>query len=198
MQPQLWQGDPADVADVPFSHPLLRRTEQFVGRVVSVQTDRVDVDSYIVDRDVVRHPGAAAVVALNERGEVLLVRQYRHPVEHLLWEIPAGLLDKAGEDPAECARRELLEEGGVIAKRMEPLLKLFVSPGGSDEVIHIYLAMQVTVAPEGRLVTGEAEEFDMPQKWMPLSQAVELVMAGRIRNNITVSALLAAAEHGRR
>lgn len=190
MKPVIWTGA---VADVPFAHPLIDRVRAFTGRVVSVDTDVVDINGQRVSRDVVRHPGAAAVVALNDQREVLLVRQYRHPVEHLLWEIPAGLLDVDGEDPLECARRELLEEGGVTAAHFELLLTLLVTPGGSDEVIYVYVATGIEICETGRAVTGEAEEQDMPQVWLPLDLAIEAILAGKIRNNITVAALLAAA-----
>ena len=190
MKPVIWTGA---VADVPFAHPLIDRVRAFTGRVVSVDTDVVDINGQRVSRDVVRHPGAAAVVALNDQREVLLVRQYRHPVEHLLWEIPAGLLDVDGEDPLECARRELLEEGGVTAAHFELLLTLLVTPGGSDEVIYVYVATGIEISETGRAVTGEAEEQDMPQVWLPLDLAIEAILAGKIRNNITVAALLAAA-----
>jgi 8-oxo-dGDP phosphatase len=186
--------DPLDARDVPFAYRLIARSQQFAGRVLSVETDRVDIDGQIVDRDVVRHPGAAAVVALDDDGQVLLVRQYRHPVGHLLWEIPAGLLDKPGEDPIECARRELLEEGGYTADSIKPLLQLFVTPGGSDEVIHIFQGTGISRAPGGRSHTGEAEEADMPHVWMPLDLAVRAVMEGEIRNGITAAALLAALQ----
>lgn len=191
MKPVVWTGE---VADVPFAHPLINRVRKFTGRVVALDTDEVDVSGQLVSRDVVRHPGAAAVVAINDAGQVLLVRQYRHPVQHLLWEIPAGLLDVAGEDPLECARRELLEEGGATAREFEPLLTLYVTPGGSDEVIYVFLARGIEMSATGRVMTGEAEEQDMPQVWLALEQAIEAVMQGRIRNNITVAALLAAAQ----
>lgn len=194
MKPVVWTGD---VADEPYVHPLVNRERKFTGRVISVDTDVVNVGGQIVSRDVVRHPGAAAVVAINDNNEVLLVRQYRHPVGHLLWEIPAGLLDVEGEDPLECAKRELLEEGGATAARYEPLLSPFVTPGGSDEVIHIYLARDITMNEAGRVMTGEAEEADMPQAWVPLDQAVQAVIEGKISNNITATALLAAAQKSR-
>ena len=190
MKPVVWTGD---VADSDFEHALLNRERKFSGRVVAIDTDQVNIDGHIVSRDVVRHPGAAAVVAINDVGEVLLVRQYRHPVAKLLWEIPAGLLDVDGEDPLECAKRELLEEGGALASHFEPLLSLFVTPGGSDEVIHIYLATGITMSAQGRVMTGEAEEEDMPQAWLPLTSAVQAVLDGRIGNSITAVALLAAA-----
>lgn len=192
MTPDLWADA---VRDEPHNYPVTHTHLQFEGRVVAVRTDTVDVAGHVVHRDVVVHPGAVAVVALDEDERVLLVRQYRHPVGHLLWEIPAGLLDKAGEDPAECARRELLEEGGVHARYLEVLGSWFVTPGGSDEVIHVFLATSVTPAADGRVLTGEAEEADMPQVWLPLDDALDLAAHGQIHNIITIAALHAAARH---
>jgi 8-oxo-dGDP phosphatase len=189
--PSAGHGEPRDV---PFAHHRISRTPRFTGRVIAVETDRVDVGGQVVDRDVVRHPGATAVVAVDDRNRVLLVRQYRHPVTHLLWEIPAGLLDKPDEDPRECASRELVEEGGYVASEITPLLQLFVTPGGSDEIIHIFIARGIREAEGGRVHTGEAEEADMPQIWMDLDEAVDCVMSGRIRNGITAAALLAAQQ----
>jgi 8-oxo-dGDP phosphatase len=186
-------GVPApDVRDEPFSHPVLGVVQRFQGRVVSLVTETVDVGGQVVERDVVRHPGAVAVVALDDSGRVLLVRQYRHPMEHLLWEVPAGLLDKQGEDPVACAHRELLEEGGVVAGRLEPLVTVFATPGGCDEIVQIFLARDVVPAPGGRVLTGEAEEADMPAAWLTLEQACDAVVEGRIHNAITGCALLAA------
>lgn len=178
------------VADEPFAHPVLERTDRFAGRVISVVTERVDVAGHVVSRDVVRHPGAAAIVAVDDDGRVLLVRQYRHPMQRLMWEVPAGLLEP-GEDPIDCARRELLEEGGAEAGEITPLLRLVPSPGGCDEVVHVFLARGVRPAPGGRVLTGEAEEADMPQAWLDLSEAVSAVLAGQVTNATTVSALLA-------
>ena len=173
--------------------PVSHAVDQFRGRVIGVRSDTVDVDGQVVTRDVVVHPGAVAIVAVDDQGRVLLVRQYRHPVGHLLWEVPAGLLDRVAEDPADCARRELLEEGGVLAQQLSLIGSWFVTPGGSDEVIHVYLATDVSRAVDGRVLTGEAEEADMPQVWLPMAEALDLVARGEIHNAITIAALHVAA-----
>lgn len=187
---QRWDGP---VRDERKQFPVMASVQQFQGRVIGVRSDTVDVDGHVVTRDVVVHPGAVAVVALDQQERVLLVRQYRHPVGQLLWEVPAGLLDKAAEDPAECARRELLEEGGAVARELHLIGSWCVTPGGSDEVIHVYLATDVTLAEDGRVLTGEAEEADMPQVWLPMQDALDLVASGQIHNTITIAALHVAA-----
>jgi ADP-ribose pyrophosphatase len=151
----------------------------------------VDIDGHVVVRDVLRHPGAVAVAAVDERGRVLLIRQYRHPVGAFMWEIPAGLLDQAGEDPLECARRELLEEAGVTAQDWAPLLDLALSPGGTSERIRIFRASGLQVDPGARPHTGEAEERDLPQLWVPIEEAVEHCLRGSISNATAVAAILA-------
>lgn len=185
-----WDGP---VRDERMQFPVTASAQQFQGRVIGVRSDTVNVDGHVVTRDVVVHPGAVAVVALDAEGCVLLVRQYRHPVGQLLWEVPAGLLDKAAENPADCARRELLEEGGAVARDLRHIGSWWVTPGGSDEVIHVYLATGVSFAEEGRVLTGEAEEADMPQVWLPMEEALDLVARGEIHNTITIAALHVAA-----
>ena len=91
-------------------------------------------------RQYVDHPGAAAIVALDDDDRVLLIQQYRHPIRHRDWEIPAGLLDIAGESPLETAQRELEEEADLVAADWEPLVSVFTTPGGNDEVVHLFLA----------------------------------------------------------
>src|SRR6185312_6625482 len=114
---------------------------RFEGRVWSVRTDVVDLaDGQQVERDVIAHPGAVGIIALDDHLDVLLVRQYRHPVGALLWEPPAGLLDVEGEDPLDAAARELYEEAGYRAREWAVLADTFTSPGGSDEAVRIYLA----------------------------------------------------------
>lgn len=165
------------------------------GPVVSVTVDRVEFDGEVLERQVVRHPGAVGVVALREAAgetEILLVRQYRHPVRRFLWEIPAGLRDQAGEPAEECARRELLEETGHRAGAMTPLTTVATSPGGSDELITLFL----TMAPEPDTSfsgTGEAEERLMEAAWFPLSEALAAVAEGRMLNAIAQLGVCLAA-----
>jgi 8-oxo-dGDP phosphatase len=142
----------------------------------------------------VHHPGAVAVVALDDEDRVLLLRQYRHPVGEHLWELPAGLRDEDGEPPLETAKRELAEEALLAADRWSLLVTVNNSPGFSDELVQIYLAEGLSAVdrPEGFLV--EHEEADMTLDRVPLADAVQRVFDGDIRNSSAVAGLLAAAQ----
>ena len=181
------------LADEPFGHPVLAQERRFTGAKWSVWSDTVDVNGHVVVRDVLRHPGAVAVAAVDERGRLLLIRQYRHPAQAYMWELPAGLLDQPGEDLAECARRELVEEAGVTAEVWSTLITLALSPGGTSERITVFLATGLTVDPESRPYTGEAEERELPQLWVTLPDAVERCLDGSITNATAVAAILALA-----
>ena len=185
------------LADEPFQHPVVGEVLRFEGAKWSIWSETVDIGGHVVVRDVMRHPGAAAVAAVDDQDRMLLIRQYRHPVAAYMWEIPAGLLDQVGEDPLECAKRELLEEAGVTATQWSPLLELALSPGGTSERISIYQARGLHVDPDSRPHTGEAEELELPQLWVELDEAVAACRAGAISNATAVAAILAlAAERG--
>lgn len=186
-----WNGP---VVDGGASMPIRGRTERFVGAVWSIVSDDVDFDGTVVRRDILLHPGAVAIIALDEQDRVLLIRQYRHPVGQYLFEPPAGLLDSAGEDPLAAARRELVEEAGLEASSWAVLLDMLNSPGGSSEAIRIYLARDLTSVP--RPFSGEAEEADLPQAWVPLAQARDAVLQGRIASPHGVAGILAAVVAG--
>ncbi|SFO61467.1 ADP-ribose pyrophosphatase [Geodermatophilus obscurus] len=168
----------------------------YEGRVIRLVKDTVAMpgggDSV---REVVRHPGAVAVVALDDEERVVLVRQYRHPVGGYLWELPAGLRDAEGEAPLATAQRELAEEALLSAERWSLLTTTFSSPGFCDEMVLVYLAEGLSDVgrPEG--FTVEHEELDMTVERVPLAQAVQRVFDGAIRNSIAVVGLLAAAQH---
>jgi ADP-ribose pyrophosphatase len=179
------------LADQPHRFPVVAEEHRFTGAKWSVWSETVDIDGHVVVRDVLRHPGAVAVAAVDDGGRVLLIRQYRHPVAAYLWEIPAGLLDQVDEDPLDCARRELLEEAGVTAEHWAPLLTLALSPGGTSERITIYRATGLHVDPEARPHTGEAEERELPQCWATLDEAVAACLDGSIQNATAVAAVLA-------
>jgi ADP-ribose pyrophosphatase len=165
------------------------------GRVISLRRDTVAMpgggDSV---REVVHHPGAVAVVALDDEENVVLLRQYRHPVGKHLWELPAGLRDADGEPPVETAKRELAEEVQLAAGRWSLLLSVNNSPGFSDELVHVFLAEGLTAAdrPDGFVV--EHEEADMTVERVPLADAVQRVFDGDIRNSSAVAGILAAAQ----
>ncbi|GAA1137910.1 NUDIX domain-containing protein [Microbacterium aurantiacum] len=168
----------------------------YEGRVWDVRSDTLRYGDEEIVRQYVAHPGAAAVVALDDEDRVLLIQQYRHPIRHRDWEIPAGLLDVPGEPPAETARRELAEEVDLVAERWDDLVSVFTTPGGNDEVVHLFLARGLSAV--GHAHAREAEEADIRIEWIPLADAVDGVLAGRLRNGILAVGVLAAAERLRR
>ncbi|WP_204046060.1 NUDIX domain-containing protein [Acrocarpospora phusangensis] len=173
--------------------PVVASEVRFEGRVVSVVTDTVRMpDDDRADRDYVAHPGSVAVVAIRD-GRVLLLRQYRHPVRRLLWELPAGLRDKPDEPLAECAARELAEEAGYRAATWHTLIDMFTSPGMSDERIRIFLARGLTPIPASEnSFVHRHEEIDMLVEWVRLDEAVEKALGGMIHNSPAIAGILAA------
>ncbi|MDR3593023.1 MAG: NUDIX hydrolase [Negativicutes bacterium] len=118
----------------------------FSGKILNVRLDRVLLpNGQESTREVVDHPGAVAVVPVTDDGRVILVKQYRYPVEEILLEIPAGKLDP-GEDPDDCAKRELEEETGYVAGRLEKLTSIYTAPGFTNEIIHLYIARDLVEA----------------------------------------------------
>ncbi|WP_405372270.1 MULTISPECIES: NUDIX domain-containing protein [unclassified Microbacterium] len=167
------------------------RTETvFTGRVWNIRRDEFAYGDGSITREYVDHSGAVAVLALDEDGRVLLIRQYRHPVGFREWEIPAGLLDVPGEDPLEAAKRELAEEADLTAERWDVLSDFFTSPGGSDEAIRIYLARDLTATTEAFARTEE--EADIEVSWVALDEVVDGVVARRLQNPSLAIAALAA------
>lgn len=182
-----------DLRDVLAPRPVLESTRIHDGMIWDLVAERVDLGAAgPVRREFVSHPGAVAVVALDGRGRVLLVQQYRHPTRHLLWELPAGLLDVTGEPPADAARRELAEEADLLAATWHVLLDVFMSPGGSDEAVRIYLAREMSAVPHVDRFDREHEELDMPTAWIDLDEARDAVLAGRVHSPTAVSGLMAA------
>lgn len=181
------------LADLPVERTVVTSTRQFHGRVWDVRTDVVDLgDGQQVERDVVQHPGAVGVLAVDDTMQVLLVRQYRHPVAAMLWEPPAGLLDVAGEDPREAAARELFEEAGYRAATWSVLLDVFMSPGGSNESVRIFLARGLTEVAADERHIGEAEERSMISRWVGLEAARAAVLAGDLHSPLCIMGVLAA------
>ena len=162
----------------------------FTGRVVSMRRDIVSMPGGTTSqRDVVVHPGAVGVVAL-QGSDVLLVNQYRHPVARRLDELPAGLLDVAGEPALACAQRELMEEAGYEASSWHLLVDVLTSPGMTDESIRIFLARDLR--PVARDVQ-EHEELEMTTRWVSLEAAVDAALAGTLENAACVAGVLAAS-----
>lgn len=182
------------IADTPESWDVVATKQRFKGRVIEVVTDTVKMPrDEVADRDYVVHPGSVAVLALDEQDRVLLIRQYRHPTRHLMWELPAGLRDVEGESLVSAAARELAEEAGYRADVWHTLVDLRTSPGMSDERIRIFLARGVTRIPdEENGFVHRHEEIDMPVEWVPLADAVEKALMGMIHNSPAVAGILAA------
>ncbi len=154
------------------------------GRIIDVSTERLRYgNGREYDLDFVRHPGAAAVVAVDHAGRVCFVRQYRHGIADFLWEIPAGKLDP-GEAPQACAVRELAEETGVRATRWTSLGQYLPAPGIFTEVIHLYLARDLTV---GAPAPDADEELEL--QWLPIEEAVGMLLRGDWNDGKTALAL---------
>ncbi len=160
------------------------------GRVFDVSADTVREGDLVYRRDVVCHPGSAAIVAVFDDRTVALVRQYRHPATRYLSEIPAGSRATEAEPPEECAARELEEELGVTAAKLEKLTEFFVSPGFCAEKMWIYLATNLTETQQ-RLEEDEQLEIER----MPFEHALRMVAAGEIEDAKTIIGLLLAAKH---
>ncbi len=184
---------PADrLLDVDESWPVVSRELESEGVIVSVYSEVVQTpDGETFTRQVVRHPGAVAVVALDEQARVLVLSQYRHPVGQRLVELPAGLLDVPGEDSQVAAQRELAEEAGLAARRWSVLIDLLTSPGIHDEAVRIYLAEDLREIDPPDDFVAQHEEAHMSRHWMPLSDVVAGILAGDIKDGLTVSGSLA-------
>lgn len=171
--------------------PVTDATDLYTGRVLALRADRVVMPGgRVALREVIEHPGAVAIAALDPDDRLMMIHQYRHPVRRRLWELPAGLLDVAGEDPLVTAQRELAEEAGLVASDWAVLLDVVPSPGFSDESVRVYLARGVTEVRRPDL--GDDEEADLAVRWVSLPVAVRMVLAGTIVNAVSVAAVLAA------
>ncbi|MDQ0275706.1 ADP-ribose pyrophosphatase [Arthrobacter silviterrae] len=187
------------VADSVSHRTLQSSATVYQGRIWDVVSDTFSLtpDSQPLTRDYIAHPGAVAVVVLNDEQEVLLLRQYRHPVQMDLWEIPAGLLDVEGEDFVVGAARELAEEADLVAADWHVLADFFNSPGSSSEAIRIYLARSVSWIPEAERHVRTEEESEIRFRWVDLDDAAAAVLEGRIHNPSAVVGILAAATAAR-
>ncbi|SCF23719.1 NUDIX domain-containing protein [Micromonospora chokoriensis] len=170
------------------------RQERYRGRIFDVVTEEVTMPGGGTGvRDVVRHVGAVAVVALDDAGQVVLIRQYRHPVGRHLWELPAGLMDVSGEELPAAALRELAEEADLTAGRVDVLVDLHSSPGFTNEVVRVFLARDIADVPADERHERHDEEADLQVVRIDLDEAVAMVLAGEITNASAVAGLLAAA-----
>lgn len=184
-------GDAASLRDE--SHPVevVSSERAFAGKVWDIRRETFRYGDGEVVREFVDHTGAVAVLALDADERVLLIQQYRHPIGERDWELPAGLLDIAGEDPAVAAGRELEEEADLVAGSLQLLTEFYTTPGGSNESIRIYLARNLTATAEA--FARAEEEADILVEWVPLDDAVAAVLDGRLHNSILMLGVLTAA-----
>lgn len=165
------------------------RERIYDGKVVNLAIEEVVLPNGVTARlEVMRHPGAAAAVPLHDDGTITILRQFRHAVGGWIWEVPAGKLDKPGEEPLECAQRELAEEAGLAAARWDKLGSIFTTPGFCDEIIHLYLARDLSEVPRQH----EPDEVIEIHR-MSLTDALARIPTEEIRDTKTVGALQATA-----
>ena len=184
----------ADIRDEPGAWPVRDSADLVRGHIVTVRRDFVELpDGEVVGREVIEHPGAVAVLALDDEDRVLMIKQYRHPVGATLWEIPAGLRDVAGEPLVETARRELLEEAGYRAATWHVLADFVSSPGITTERLRVFLARNLAVVPPAeREYVPEHEEAYLTTEWVPLAEAVRGILAGDLHNGVAIVGILSA------
>jgi ADP-ribose pyrophosphatase len=163
---------------------VVSSTILYSGRAVTLRKDRVRLPSgRETSREIIEHPGSAAVVPFLEGGNIILIRQYRHAVGQTVWEIPAGTMEQ-GESPKECARRELDEETGYRAASLKPLFDCYTTPGYSEELMRVFLA-------KGLKASGRRPDEDeiIAVKPLPIETTFRMVKSGRIRDAKTIAAL---------
>jgi len=165
----------------------------YAGRVLSLDVDEIEEPSGIqATREVVRHSGSVVILAVDEQDRLVLVRQYRYPVDDAIWEIPAGRQDP-GESPEEGAHRELQEEVGARAETLARVLTFYASPGFCDEVMHLFRATGLTLAP----ARPEPDEH-IEARWVTLAEARAMAERGEVKDAKTLLALLLEEERRRK
>jgi 8-oxo-dGDP phosphatase len=178
------------------AYEVVGSNTEFAGKVITVRVDDVRMsDGQVVQREVVAHPGAVAIVALDDDGKIVLVNQYRPAIATRLDELPAGLLDVGGESALDAAQRELAEETGLSAEQWNVLIDLHSSPGFTNEAVRIFLARGISSGSVDDF-TAEHEELTLTAYREPLAEAVRRVLSGGITNSSAVAGILAAV-HGR-
>jgi ADP-ribose pyrophosphatase len=169
-----------------FEEVTIKSETIFEGKVVKLQLDEVRLpNGKTATRELVKHPGAVAVLALTDNDKMIVVEQYRKPLERSIVEIPAGKLER-GEEPLECAGRELQEETGFTAKQINHLCSFYTSPGFADEILHLYIAEGLT---EGEANPDQDEFLDYQA--ISLDEAYEMIQSGEIRDAKTIMAVYA-------
>ncbi|MBS4176444.1 NUDIX hydrolase [Lederbergia citrea] len=170
-----------------FEEKTISTNNIFKGKIISLQVDEVELpDGKTAKREMVKHPGAVAVIAMTENGKIIMVEQYRKALERSLLEIPAGKLEP-GEQPKLTAARELEEETGYTAGNLEHLISFYTSPGFADELIHLYIAKELKKVENPR--AGDEDEFVELHK-LTIEEAVKCVEDRRIYDAKTAYAVL--------
>ena len=164
----------------------VKSEKDYEGKIINLRVDTVELPhKKYSKREIVEHPGAAGVIPITPDGDIVLVKQFRKPAEEILLEIPAGLIEY-GEEPDQCATRELKEETGYTTNKLRRLFEYYSTPGFSDEKIHIYLAEEVM---EGVARPDENEYIEIVK--MPINEALKKIKAGDIKDAKTIVAILA-------
>lgn len=166
---------------------VLKSEKRHAGKVFDLVVDDIEYSSGNRSvREVAEHPGGAVAVPLFDDGTLLMIRQYRYPIKSVIYELPAGKLGP-GEDPVQCAKRELEEETGFAAGTMTKLTSIYTTPGFCTELLHLYLATDLSKVPGGqRLEEGE----DLSLERIDLREAVRMIQDGRIVDGKTICGIL--------
>lgn len=183
-------SDALPLSDEPVEAEVLSSETVYTGNVWNIEKDRFLLEGTEITREYMAHTGAVAILALDERDRMLLIKQYRHPIRMREWELPAGLLDVAGESPVLAAQRELAEEADLVAETWHLLCEFTTTAGGSNEAIRVFLARGVSAAPEVHARTDE--EAGIEVRWVPIEEVVDAVLDRRIQNAILAIATMTA------
>ncbi|MGC8545765.1 NUDIX domain-containing protein [Athalassotoga sp.] len=174
-----------------LSEKKIDSSEKFNGKILHLYVDEVKLpNGHTSFREVVRHPGASAVIVRSNEGKIILERQYRYPINEVLWEIPAGKLD-LGEDPLNCAKRELMEETGITARKWEKLGHIYTTPGFSDEKIYLYFASEIS---NGKTHLDEDEFVEV--EYFTIDEVELMIVNNEIVDSKTVVAFFRAQKRG--
>ncbi|GAB2463999.1 ADP-ribose pyrophosphatase [Conyzicola lurida] len=178
------------LADEFLDLPVASSEVVFHGAIWDVRQDKFLYAGSQITREYIDHTGAVAVLVLDDEDRVCLIRQYRHPIATREWELPAGLLDFAGESALSAAQRELAEEVDLVAADWALLVDFHTSPGGNNEALRVYLARGISDAAE--VFERTDEESEIEKRWVPLDEVVDAVLGRRVQNSILAIAALAA------
>ena len=185
-----------ELSDDPFEPRILSSDVVYKGAVWDIRSETFEYNGDEITREFVDHTGAVAILAMDDEERVLLIKQYRHPIRQRDWELPAGLLDIAGEDALIGAQRELAEEADLVATDWSLLTDFQTSVGGSNESLRVYLARGLSDTAEAFERTHE--EVDIEKRWVSLDEVIDAVLATRLQNSILAISVLAADASRRR